>query len=298
MHAKRCVRIVAAVGFVAIAGRSLPGQEPATRVADEQAIRRTAAAYVEAVNRGDLEAVANFWTADGDFIDESGSTAKGRALVSQEQEAQRGSKLDVTLNSIRFVTADVAIVEAVARPLPRPATGPAANEVTAVWVRRGERWLLDAVRERAMQPSHHERLREIEWMIGDWQADDDGPRLRMSCRWSADGNFILREIRLQHEEHGALALSQRIGWDPLTRRLKSWTFDDRGGYGESYWGREGDRWVVESRGVLAGGSRISATHVYTSADERTFSWETFDATIDNLALPDGKRSLARVVDKK
>lgn len=299
MGSMRRIWIGAAVSLLALAARPLNGRagEAASRERDEEAIRQTAAAYVEAVNRGDLRAVAEFWTEEGDFVDEADRMGKGRTLAAQEQiDAERNKTLTATLNSVRFVTADVAIVDGIARLAPVPPGGPPMNHFTAVWVRSGGRWLLDAVRESAVsaEPSHHDRLKEIEWLLGDWAAEGDGPRLRLSSRWSADGNFILREIRLGTDDGREHSLSQRIGWDPRTGRLKSWTFDDRGGYGESLWARDGERWVVESRGVLPGGQRISGTHVYSPVDSATFIWESLDAKLDGEALPDSKRTIVRI----
>jgi len=264
--------------------------------ADLDAIREATASYVEAVNQGDLAAVAEHWTDQGDFVDEAGEMAKGKALAAAEQvEDERGAKLTVQIVSIRFTTPDLAIADGTAMLTPLPPGKPPMSRFTSVWVRRDGRWLLDAVRESAIQvPAHHERLTELEWMLGDCVADDDdGGHARISCKWSADKNFILREIHAKTAGEPNLTISQRIGWDPLTQRIKSWIFDARGGYGESFWARDAERWIVESKGVLPGGVRFTGTHVYTPIDDRTFTWDSIDGRIGDSPVPDMTREFVR-----
>src|SRR5262245_4848622 len=50
----------------------------ASKTSDEQAIRKAGAAHVEAMNKGDLNAVMAFWAPDADYIDESGKPTKGK----------------------------------------------------------------------------------------------------------------------------------------------------------------------------------------------------------------------------
>jgi hypothetical protein len=160
------------------------------------------------------------------------------------------------------------------------------SRFTAVWLRRDGHWLLDAVRESGIvAPTHHEYLTELEWLIGDWVVDDEA-QARMSCEWSADKNFILREIRVKSPGDQELTISQRIGWDPRTQRIKSWTFDARGGYGDSFWVRDADRWIVESKGVLPGGVHVSGTQVYTLINDRTITWESIDRKVGDESMPD------------
>ena len=60
-----------------------------------------------------------------------------------------------------------------------------------------------------------------------------------------------------------MTVNQRIGWDPLTKQIKSWVFDSEGGYGDEFWTRKGNQWVIKSTGVLPDGRTASATHVLT-----------------------------------
>src|SRR5262245_42897633 len=93
------------------------GQERSTaqgnKASDEQAIRKAAAAHVEAMNKGDLEAMMAFWTPDADYIDESGKQTKGKealaALFKKGLTENKGSKITGKMNSLKFLRPEVAI---------------------------------------------------------------------------------------------------------------------------------------------------------------------------------------------
>ena len=59
-----------------------PGR-PSPAVAEEQAIRAAAQAYIAALKRGDGPALAEMWTADGDIVDGQGNVFKGRETLAQ-----------------------------------------------------------------------------------------------------------------------------------------------------------------------------------------------------------------------
>ncbi len=40
--------------------------------------------------------------------------------------------------------------------------------------------------------------------------------------------------------------SQRLGWDPVQQKIRSWTFDADGGFSEGYWTPTENGWIVKS----------------------------------------------------
>ena len=107
--------------------------------------------------------------------------------------------------------------------------------------------------------TNYERLKPLEWMIGDWIDESHESVVLTSCHWTASKNYILQEIKVRMRGRDAMDLSQRIGWDPLTKQIKSWVFDSEGGYGESIWTPDGDRWLVKATAVRRDGVTASAT---------------------------------------
>src|SRR5262245_11092625 len=61
--------------------RSAPAaakQGSAGSTTDEQAVRKASAGYLEAMNKGDLEARLAFWAPDAEYVNEAGKVTRGR----------------------------------------------------------------------------------------------------------------------------------------------------------------------------------------------------------------------------
>lgn len=274
--------------------------QPVRPTGAEAEIRQRAKDYLQAVKHGNGEQIAAFWTPDGDYVDESGQIVKGRQLARQARREQgreaAQAMLTATADTLRFVSPDVAIEDGTVSIKKAVDLESAVKRYTAIWVRREGRWLLDGVRELAASagPGDH-RLRELTWMLGDWQSDDGGKTMRLTCSWSPDQHFLLREIDVNLPDGGPLHVSQRIGWDPRERQIKSWNFDSEGGYGTGLWFQRGNQWTVEAESVMANGSRSTGTNVYSVESDDCLVWQARNAEIDGQPVPD--RSL-RVIRRK
>jgi len=117
--------------------------------------------------------------------------------------------------------------------------------------------------------------------------DDGGSAVvRSSCRWSEDRNFLLQEFNLQISGRNSMQVSQRIGWDPLNKRIRSWVFDSEGGYGESLWTRNGDTWLIKATGVRPDGQTASATNMLVPAGKDSYVWRSNDRIVgDEVVAP-------------
>jgi hypothetical protein len=82
--------------------------------------------------------------------------------------------------------------------------------------------------------------------------------------------------------------SQRIGWDPRLKQVRSWVFDSDGGFSEGFWSRDGERWVIKTTGVLKDGRAASATNILTRVNKDTIKWTSVDRTFGADVLPDGE----------
>ncbi len=100
-----------------------------------------------------------------------------------------------------------------------------------------------------------------------------------SVAWTDNGSFLLRSFDVRVKGKPALTGTQRIGWDPLTKQLKSWVFDSNGGHGEGLWMRSGDQWIVKATGVRSDGRVATATQVLTRVSKDTLRWKSIDRTI-------------------
>lgn len=261
---------------------------------DEAAIKKNAEAFVAAFDKGDAKAVAAFWTEDGDYVDETGRHMKGREEIEKAFAAffaeNKGLKVQVHTESLRFVTPDVAIEDGVTSVSEPDGGPPSRDRYTLVHVKRDGQWRLSSVRDTPYAPpSNYEHLKDLEWLIGDWADEkDNGAIGRASFEWSETQNFIVGTFSAAFKNVQVTGGEQRIGWDAAAKQIRSWSFDDDGGFAEATWTRDGDRWVVKSERVLPDGKKIVATNVITRIDVDDITWQSKDRTVDGKAEPDVK----------
>jgi uncharacterized protein (TIGR02246 family) len=258
--------------------------------ADDQAIRAAAQAYAAAYNAGDAKALAALWTPDGDYTDEDGNILQGREAIEQHFAAifasTPGVKLDVRTQSIRYLSPDVAIENGIARATPEHGY-PTTAQYSAVQVKQNGKWLLASVRDvRHLAETNHEYLAGLEWLVGNWQADNGEERLTVRFDWIPNKNFLVRTYSLEKGGKALRSGTQIIGWDPRTKEITSWQFDSDGGFGQDHWYKQGARWYITAEGVLRDGGETSATNIITPIDANNFSWQSTDRTADGVALPD------------
>jgi uncharacterized protein (TIGR02246 family) len=92
----------------------LLAQSPPSADADRAAIRGIVKEYVDAREKQDPKAVESLFTSDADQLVSSGEWRKGRTAVVKgtlNSSKQTGGKRTITVESIRFVTPDVALAD-------------------------------------------------------------------------------------------------------------------------------------------------------------------------------------------
>jgi uncharacterized protein (TIGR02246 family) len=285
-------RITFLLMILAVAGTSnLRGQEASDQSANEAAIRKAAASYVEAFNKHDAEAVAEHWSPEAVYLNRAtGEEVVGRAAIVKQFAAlfkeQPQSKLEVAVTSIQFVSPNVGIEHGTARILV-PNAEPEETEYSAVNVKRDGKWLLDRVTDKAKEEtaSRYEQLKSLEWMVGSWSDETDDAHVELDCNWTKNKNFITRACRISIDGQVDVSGMQVIGWDPIAKTIRSWTFDSNGAFAEGKWERRGDRWFIRNRGVLPDGRSASMINVMKQVDENSLTWQTIERTAGEELLP-------------
>jgi uncharacterized protein (TIGR02246 family) len=259
---------------------------------EEAAILKLAQEFVEAFHKGDARALAAFWTVDGDYTDQTGRYFKGREAIEKvfrEFFAEnKGLKLRIDIQSLRFVTPDVAVEDGTTGVIHPDGTPPSRARYTIVHVKRDGQWFLSSVRDAPYSPpSNHEHLHELEWLVGDWAADQaTGEVARVSFSWSASQNFLISSFTNTFKDIAIGGGTQWIGWDPRAKQIRLWTFENNGGYGDGLATRDGDRWLIKAKAVLRDGKQLTATNILTRIDADTISWRATDRTDDGKPLAD------------
>jgi uncharacterized protein (TIGR02246 family) len=257
---------------------------------DEKALAALVAAFTKAFNAGDAAAAATY-VEDGLVVDEQGGRTEGRAAIRARLAAgfadSPGSTIAIRVDSLRFFGPDTALEEGRATiTAAGPGAVPEVTRFTALYVKKDGRWLQAAVRDdpsRDLTP--HDRLKELEWLVGDWINESQDAVVRTTCKWSDDGNFLIRDFMMKTQGQTVLSGTQRIGWDPVRRQFKTWIFDSEGGFGDGYWTRNGDQWVIKAEGVRQDGQHASATNIITRLGKDRASWKSVDRTIGGAAVP-------------
>jgi uncharacterized protein (TIGR02246 family) len=278
--------------ILGITGTStLHAQQSGDLSADEAAIRQAAASYAEAFNTHDAQAVANHWSPDAVYLNRStGEEVVGREAIAEQFaalfEEQPELKLEVTPASIQFVSPNVAIEHGTAKIL-APNREPEETEYSAVNVKRDGKWLLDRVTDKSKEDvaAHYEQLKVLEWMVGNWTAENADADVELECSWTKNKNFLTRSFKISVDGQDDISGMQVIGWDPAAKEIRSWTFDSNGTFAEATWERRGDRWFLRNRGVLPDGRPAAMINVMKQLDENSFTWQTIERTAGEELLP-------------
>jgi hypothetical protein len=160
-------------------------------------------------------------------------------------------------------------------------------------VKRDGKWLQDSIRDYSLPESSeeltaHDHLKELEWMVGDWIDESDEAEVHTTCRWAENQSYLLRSFEVKIRGQARMSGTQRIGWDPRQKQIRSWVFDSDGGFSEGFVSRDGERWVMKNSGVLKDGRTGSATNVLTRVNRDTIRWTSTDRTLGSEVLPDAE----------
>ena len=276
------------------AARGVQPSAPTDRESDVRAITDLLASFVKAYNAKDAKAIGDLFTPDAEIEDEDDEVTRGRDAIVERFTGTFAEKnvgtLAVDTDSLRFLGADLAIEEGTATLSAGPDSPPRTNRYSVIYARQGGRWLQARIRDEPSEgDTPHERLLELEWMLGEWVNESDDGVVFTTCKWADNGNFLLRKFDLKVEGRIALSGTQRIGWDPQREHFRMWVFDDGGGFGEGFFSQDGDRWIVQGSGVRSDGLSVSFTNAITPLDKDRIRWEILERTVGGEAMQDTDR---------
>jgi uncharacterized protein (TIGR02246 family) len=258
----------------------------------EKALHDRAAAFLAAFNKGDAHALAEFWTPDGDYMDELGHHYKGRKAIEESFQklfaAGKGAELRVHRGSYRLVRPDLAIVDGLFEVVPPDGGPPTSTRYTAVHVKQDGQWFLESVREAvSTAPTNAEKLEELAWLIGDWGDEaEKGAVTKASFSWAENDNFIVATFVTTLKDVPVTGATQWVGWDAAEKCIRSWSFRSSGEFSEAVWTRDGDRLVSKSTTTTRDGKKASATTIMTMIDPDHFTWQSIQRSADGKSLPD------------
>jgi uncharacterized protein (TIGR02246 family) len=289
------VMVSAGFTFQSGAGGAASPTAPAATTVDQMtaSVLALGDAFTKAFERGDAAALGAMWAEDADYVAIDGRVLRGRAAIEADYadlfKEHKGLTLRIEVHSLRFPSPDVALEDGVTSVMGPEGTLPSRSRYANTLVRQDGRWQLLAVREMPYTPPNHsEHLRSLDWVSGEWiqEGPESATRAHAMFRWSADDNFILAQRGVIV---GGVLLetgSERIGWDPVAKRIRSWNFESDGGFGEGTWQRVDDAWVVRSSSTLSSGGTMTMTATIRRVDADTIAWQGTNQRVDGNAIPD------------
>jgi uncharacterized protein (TIGR02246 family) len=260
---------------------------------EEAAIRKTIEAYDVAYVKGDVAAVLATWTPDAEFTDDNGKVYRGRdalePLFTKSLPSFKGYKITTKLTSVTFIKPDVALVDGEQTFLP-PRGESDVSRFTSVWVKADGKWRIRSARDLTVDTPGEtvagRRLRELDWLIGEWVNEGTDTTVHLKVSWGLNKAFLLWEYEVKHKKGEGSKVVQWMGYDPQMEQIRSWVFDDQGGFGEALWSRNGNTWTADASGVLPDGTTGSAVNVLKYQDDKTFVWQSMRREADGQPLPD------------
>jgi uncharacterized protein (TIGR02246 family) len=283
------------IAFVASISAALAAASHAETTAENSpektAVMAMDRAFEAAYAKADAKTVADFFTEDAHYTSDDGRTFDGRAAIEDNIRAafakNTGAKLAIALDSVRLLAPDV-LLERGSTTLTTKDGEINGALYTAVYVKKDGKWKISQLVE-TPQPdlTAHDRLSDLGWLVGDWEDTDkdDNLTVRSQYSWARGGNFLTRNVTVKRGVETTLEGWQIIGWDPLEGCIRSWTFDDEGGFSDARWTREGDRWLQRETGVTPDGNRTSADNTFSKRSNDRFTWESNNRTLDGLPQP-------------
>ncbi len=259
---------------------------------DRAKIEASVKSYAAAFNARDAKALAAHWSPEGVYISRlTGAQTIGREALEKEFTALfaevKDAKLEVATTSIEFVSPNVALEQGSAVVV-RPKAKPDKSTYSAVYVKREGKWLLDRISEEGEQeppPSHYEQLKDLEWMIGNWEDKDGGDVIKTQCQWTRNKNYIMRAFTASVEDRVNLTGMQFVGWDAARKQIRSWVFDSDGGFSEGVWTKKDNQWLVQTKATLPNGKLASSTSILKPIDGSRFAWQKVNRVVDGEILP-------------
>lgn len=267
-----------------------PAQKPAEKQAapaepkfevpsHEQPFWDSAQAFLDAYMKRDAAAIGELFTKDAEFLDEFGELTVGRDDITQMfadvfDSSTEAAIEEIQIQRVRKISGNVALEEGVviARDT---ADGPRhRSRYVALHTKQTDgKWLINTLKDFPREGGHRqEQLAQLSWLLGEWVNEDDESVVHTECRWSDDGNYLLRRFTVQTRDGREMSGVQRVGWDPALKKLRSWTFDSEGGFLTGVWTQDGSKWLLTSNGVNASGESVTGTAEYNVIDAEMITW--------------------------
>jgi uncharacterized protein (TIGR02246 family) len=261
------------------------------READRMAIDKLSKDMIQAFEKRDAAAIAPNWTEEGELIYNDGEPICGRAAIEKGYaeffKTLKGKpKVEIQSEVLRFPSADLAVHEATLRLKNDEGKIVASGRQDTVLVREGGQWKVAIVCAWDRDLGRDLSLKELEWLIGTWQAITMNREVTITYEWDENKAFLLSKFTVKEGTKVIESGTELIGKDNAEGVIRSWVFQSEGGFGSGVWTREGKKWSVNGHGVRADGRELRLTTIYVHVDPDTFIWQAVNQALDDVPVAD------------
>jgi uncharacterized protein (TIGR02246 family) len=289
MQWKYLFAAVAAVALTLACAREKDTSKTVSK--EEREIKAAQSAYVEAFNKKNVDLLASLWAEDASYFNiTTKESAEGRdqivKFIGEGFKQNASLQLQIQTDTVDVKQPDYVAVKGflITACKDKP---PVKSGFIADYVKINGSWLLEKVRELEIvpPPSRYEKLKELEWLVGDWEDGDENVDVNFSCHWDTNKNFLQQNFDLKILELKNLEGHQFITWDPAKDTICSWIFDSDGGFGNSIWTQDDGSWYVSTTFSLPDGRKGSSTNIYKKIDDNTYTFASCSRDIDGKVMP-------------
>jgi uncharacterized protein (TIGR02246 family) len=260
------------------------------------AVKKASAAYAEAFNRGDFQALGDQWTTQAELV-EGGSRLSGRDTIVQSLRGWRSrhpeATIEIEIRDVELVAEPLARVAGVIRFKKKPGDKPVESRFTGLRVREGDTWRLA---ESRVTPAHVAALDDLEWMIGTWQADvADRATIEITYEKVLGGYAIVGRTKIMPKPGKAVLLPngieamEVIHADRDVGLIRSWVFDSTGARAEGFFEWDGttfDKVMTGTPSDAVRGRVANWVQVISPTGEGRCTTHMIERSIDGVDLPD------------
>jgi uncharacterized protein (TIGR02246 family) len=250
-----------------------------------KAIEQASAAYAEAYNARNYEALADQWVEQAELI-EGGSRVVGRdeivASIKGWLEKHAEATIQIDVEQVDVVAASLARVGGVILFSPSKDEPPIPSRFSSLRVLDGGAWRLA---ESVVAPSHAAALHDLGWLIGSWQATVD------LVVEKAAGGFALVGRTVMRSKAGATREAiEVIHADRDDGLIRTSIIDSLGAHAEGVIESDGttlNRVLTGVPGDAVAGSRVQYVQALTPGGDGKFTLHSIERSIDGRPVPDG-----------
>jgi hypothetical protein len=189
------------------------------------------------------------------------------------------------VESARPVTPEVLLETGVSTLVENDGTTTSGG-YSAVHVNKDGHWLVAQLTETGVPSGGAaNELHALAWLVGSWVEKSPGVEVRENVEWTANRKFLTRSYTLKRADAELAQGTEVIGWDPAMGKVRSWAFDSDGGFSESTWTRDGNRWIILVKATVPDGRQASAQHTLTYMDGDRHTWSSANRQIAGELLP-------------